>query len=333
MDKSIDVYGIGNAIMDLQLQVSEEDFARLSLTKGGMSLVAVEEQEKLINEFHGLDINQASGGSAANTIIALAQLGSSVAYGCCIGKDDYGLYYQNEMKELNVTCDTEPLDGSVTGTCVVLVTPDAERTMNTSLGASANFSSSYVDEDKIRSAKWLYVEGYLFSSELGQEAVSTAIEYAKKHNTKIAVTFSDAFIVEVFRDALEKAVESADLVFANITEAKAYVGGEGAEEILAKFKKVAPSGAMTMSDEGAWVWDASGEYFQEPFKVLAKDETGAGDMFAGAFLHSLVHTDSLQESSRLACFLASKVVSQLGPRLNCDVAMLLEEKEFLPLSV
>ncbi len=323
MSRNFDVYGVGNAIMDLQLQIADEAIAVLGLEKAGMKLVDVAEQKAIIEYFHGQQINQTSGGSAANTMIAIAQLGGQVGYGCRVGDDSFGEAYLAEMAELRVQISSRPVEGSPTGTCVILITPDAERTMNTHLGASASLDEGDVDEAAIKNAQWVYIEGYLFSSESGQRVTRKVVELAKRHSTKIAVTFSDGFIVDFFGESLRHVVSNADLVFANLNEARRFTGlvdsQVPAEKVFEVFKSSAPTAVMTMSEHGALVSDQAGVYKITPVKTQAVDDTGAGDMFAGAFLYGVTHGLSSAESGKLGCLLASRVVSQLGARLAGDL--------------
>ncbi|MCB0323795.1 MAG: adenosine kinase [Bdellovibrionales bacterium] len=330
LNPKFDVYGIGNAIMDLQLKVAEDDLERFELEKGAMRLVDVDQQQRLIEYFHGQALNQASGGSAANTMIALSQLGGRAAYGCLVGDDAFGKFYFSEMRDLAVELHTKPVQGKVTGTCVILVTPDAERTMNTHLGASADLSASDVSEELISQSKWLYVEGYLFTSEGGQGAVRRAVSLAKKHNVRVAVTFSDGFIVDVFGEPLRETVRQADLVFANLNEAQRYTGITDENKAFLALCDEAANVVMTMSERGARVrYDGQTEFI-EATPVQAEDDTGAGDMFAGGFLYGVTHGLDGRQAGSLACFLAGKVVSQMGPRLQCDVRKLVEGQSFLP---
>lgn len=322
MSKKFDVYGIGNALVDVQFQVTEQALQDLSLDKGGMKLVDTAEQNTVLEYCDSVSPHRASGGSAANSMIAIAQLGGNVAYGCLVGDDELGHFYFDEMQSLGVSLQTPPLSGEQTGTCVILITPDAERTMNTNLGASGVFQVEHVTEDALRQAEWLYIEGYLFSTEGGRAAVQQAIDLAKKHDVKISLTFSDRFIVEVFGDSLRAAVADCDLVFANEQEASAYVGKEKAEDIFPLFQDSAPNVVMTRSEKGVW-GDFGGTSFQvDAFPIQAVDATGAGDMFAGAFLYAITHNYTAEDAARLACFLSSKVVSHLGPRLQGDVKAL-----------
>ena len=212
-----------------------------------MKLVSLKEQEQLLSQLKSHKINKASGGSAANTVIAIAALGAKTAYNCMVGDDDLGSFYIDELKALGVEAATLKNKNFPTATCAVMITPDAERTMNTFLGASAHLDQEHVSEELISKAKWLYVEGYLFSSETGQRVVEKAIGFAKKHNTKIAVTLSDGFIVEFFGVPLRKALKDAELVFANLNEASKYTGLTEVKEVFAKFAQDFPLAVMKNS--------------------------------------------------------------------------------------
>lgn len=326
--KELDILALGNAIVDLQLQISEEEFALLSLEKGGMKLVETVEQEVLLEKLSGHSINQASGGSAANTVIAVSQLGAKAGYNCVVGADSLGKFYVNEMQKLGVKVQANQVRAP-TGTSVILITPDAERTMNTHLGASAYLDEEFVNEELIAQANWLYIEGYLFSSESGQRAVKKSLELAKKHDLKIAVTLSDGFIVEFFSEPLKEVLKQAELVFANFNEASKYTGLSDTLEVFKAYSKQFPISVMTMSAKGAMVCYRGKELFIAPYPTKAIDDTGAGDIFAAAFLYGLISNLEIEETGKLACYLASKVVSQLGPRLKIDLKEVLKKKEYL----
>jgi sugar/nucleoside kinase (ribokinase family) len=323
-NREYDIYGLGNAIMDLQLNAADEDLAELGLTKGSVRLTDTAEQGNIIDFLHARKIHQASGGSAANTVITLTQLGGKAAFGCLLGDDVFGRSYRNEMQKIGVTLNADLSPGKATGTCVVLITPDAERTMNTHLGVSAEFGPEHVSEEKIKQSSWVYIEGYLLSSPAGQEAARKAAALAKKHGVRVALTFSDTFIVEEFGSILRELAQSADLVFANLSEAQKYTGEEGESEAFAKLCKAVPNAAMTAGDKGARIRYDGLSHQIAAIKTNAVDATGAGDTFAGAFLYGITHGMTGSKSGELACLLASKVVSQLGPRLLCDVKQLVE---------
>ena len=318
MARDFNVYGLGNALLDLQLHAEEEDLRALELEKGAMILVDPERRRRILDRFRGEQPHRASGGSAANTMIAISQLGGKAAFSFLIGDDAHGRHYREEMEELGIRVHTNPARDRPTGTCVVLITPDAERTMTTTLGVSSDFGPENVGEDLIRGSEWVYIEGYLFSTESGRRAVERAIELAREHDTKVAVTFSDTFIVDGFGDALRGAVARADLIFTNHIEARAYTCKEDEDEVFASIRKVAPRVIMTMHERGARADFHGDEYFFDPFRVDAVDETGAGDMFAGGMLYGMTNDLSIVEAGRLASFLASRVVAQLGPRLTAD---------------
>ena len=328
MSREFNVYGIGNAIVDMQLKISEEKFQELGLEKAGMRLVSEDEQESLLSKFKELEINQASGGSAANSMIALSQLGGKAAYGCLIANDDFGSFYATEMKDLGITLYTTPPaspDDGKTGSSVILITPDAERTMNTFLGVSADFGPEHVSSRLVKNADWLFVEGYLFSSPRGQEAVKTAISYASKNGTRVAVVLSDTFIVDNFSEPLKDALKYTDLVMANFQEAAHLTSETKEEEILNSLSKFAPNYVMTKGDEGARVLYDGEKISVDASKVKAVDETGAGDMFAGTFLYGISNGLSAEASAKLACALSAKIVSKIGPRLGDNYKELILE--------
>jgi len=312
----LDAYGIGNAIVDLQAKVEEEVITRLGLEKGSMQLVDTDRQAKLVGAISGTKIYQSSGGAAANSMIAIAQLGGQVAYGCIVGDDERGDFYLEEMRELGITIKNKPIAGLPTGTSLVLVTPDGERTMNTHLGATSGFSSEHVNTDLLSGAKWLFIEGYLFASESGQKAITTAIETDKKNGVKIVVTLGDTFVPEVFSGPVNQAIASADLLIANAGEIKALTKEDNEAKAFQALKEHCRNSVMTLSERGAWIhWD--GEELEVPASpTTVVDATGAGDMFAGAFLYAITKNKTPLEAAKLGCLMASKVVGQLGARLN-----------------
>ncbi|NDC38555.1 MAG: adenosine kinase, partial [Proteobacteria bacterium] len=262
--KLYDVVGLGNSLVDILLDVSDAEFASLALEKGTMRLVSAEEQQVLLDVLNNRSPSLVSGGSVANSIIALAQLGGKGALCSSIGDDRYGLFYLGECESLSVDLVNPPLVGAMTGTSVVLVTPDSERTMRTCLAASQSISPQVVPDETVALAEWLFVEGYIFSnSEGGQAAIQKAIAAAKNHNTKIALTCSEAWVVETFGKALLPAVAQADLVFCNETEALALSGASTLEAAFESLSARIPNVVVTAGARGAWVrWQ--GESFHIP---------------------------------------------------------------------
>src|SRR5262249_49152126 len=170
-----------------------------------------------------------SGGSVANSVIACSQLGGRGAFIGCVGDDRYGLHYATEFEELDIDFANLPLVGETTGTCVSIITPDAERTMRTCLAVSSHLAARHVTPEKIAASEWLFVEGYVFANpSTGQHAIRAAIRAAKAHGTKIALTCSDAFVPQVFAEPFHEALKQSDLLFCNATEAMAVAGGAAA---------------------------------------------------------------------------------------------------------
>lgn len=315
--KEYKLCGLGNAIVDILVEVSDADFHHLGFERGTTRLVELAEQKDLLERFHGKQPRLVSGGSVANSVIAFSQLGGDAAFMGCVGDDRYGLFYASEFEELEIEIGNPVIVGEATGTCVVLVTPDAERTMRTCLAVSSQLSAAHVDAERVKNAEWLFIEGYVFANPAtGQTAIREAIRVAKANRTRVAITCSDAFIVHVFGDALREALAQADLFFANEAEACALTGAKTAEEAFARLKGKVPSVVVTDGPRGAFIRHEGVETLVEAFPCHPKDLTGAGDMFAGAYLYGLTHGYAPAEAARGGNFLAMKVISQIGARLH-----------------
>lgn len=314
--KDLQLCGLGNALVDVEFQLSDADFDALNLQRGTMTLVDAAAQRAYIDGLAHHTPHRSSGGSAANTIIAFGQFGGRGAYKAVLGHDEMGLFYAREFTDLGIHLEADLLPHTHTGTCLVLITPDAERTMLTALGVNSTFSAEHVIEATIARSEWLYIEGYKFSEPSGQSAISEAIGYAKKHGTKIAVSFSDTFIINFFRDGLESALAHADLIFCNEMEGCAYTGAEDSAAAFEKLSAQFTNVCFTKGSKGSLVqWN--GEVHEIPsFPVTPIDSTGAGDMYAAGFLYGITHGHSADKAGRLASYAASKVVSQFGARLK-----------------
>ncbi len=322
MEKDIQLCGLGNALVDIQLQVHDDDLAGLGVNKGEMELVESGKQSEIIKRFSFQTSFKCSGGSAANTIISFSEFGGKASYMTLLGNDNYGEFYFREFMDLGIILKADKIDNCPTGTCLILITPDAERTMLTSLGASAEFDVNHIDEDIIRRSKWLYIEGYKFSRQSSTEAVNAAIGLAKKHNTKIAVTFSDIFIIEAFRNNLNNAAENADLIFCNDAEAIAFTGRMNVEAAFDNLSEICPNVVVTLGERGSKVKWGDDKLDIPPYPAKAIDTTGAGDMFAGAFMYEIIADGSPVKAGHLASYASSKIVSQMGARLNTNYAEL-----------
>jgi sugar/nucleoside kinase (ribokinase family) len=324
--KEFHLCGLGNAIVDIFVEVSDEDFAGLGFERSTMRLVEADEQKRLLERFKEREASLVSGGSVANAVIGLSQLGGKAAFIGCVGDDRYGLFYESEFQELGIAFWPPPLVGQTTGTCICLITPDAERTMRTCLAVASHLSVRHVDEEQIKNSEWLFVEGYLFATpDNGHGAIREAIRLAKKHNIKVAVTCSEAFIPQMFGEAFREALGQTDLLFCNNREARAVTETETAEAAFAKLRDVVPSCVVTNGPHGAYVRHGSIETHVPAFPCQPKDLTGAGDMFAGSFLYGLTHGVPADQAARAACFLAMKVITQIGARLHHGTKQYWEE--------
>ncbi|MBS1538384.1 MAG: adenosine kinase [Bacteroidetes bacterium] len=314
--KNLHLCGLGNALVDIEFQLSDAEFSELNLQRGTMTLLDSSEQNSLIQTMQHHTPHRSSGGSAANTIIAFGQFGGKAGYKAVLGDDDMGRFYAGEFTDLGIHLDAELVPNSHTGKCLVLITPDAERTMLTALGVNGNFSTEHIVESTIARSEWLYIEGYKFTENSGRAAINESIIIAKKHGTKIAVSFSDTFIVNFFREGLEEALTHADLIFCNESEAGTYTGLDDTNEIFDVLAKQFANVCFTMGKKGSRIkWDE--EVFDIPsYPTTPIDTTGAGDMYAAGFLYGITHGYSPEKSGQLASYAASRIVSQFGARLK-----------------
>lgn len=317
--------GLGNALVDLFASVTDADFATLGFERGTMRLVEADEQKAILTQFAGNEPQLVSGGSVANSTIAFAQLGGKAAFIGIVGDDRYGLHYQNEFAQLGIALGNPILVGQTTGTCISVITPDAERTMRTCLAVNATLSGKHVKRDAqlIAESEWLFIEGYLFANpETGQEAIREAVKIARESGTKIAVTCSEAFIVHVFGQALDETLQHADMFFCNATEAVAAANARDSQEAFQHLKDRVPNVCVTDGPAGAYLRWQGKEYHVPAFPCTPIDLTGAGDMFAGSLLYGLTHGYDPAIAGRAANMMAKAVITQVGARLHQGVGEL-----------
>lgn len=313
------MYGIGNALVDLEFKVSEKFIAEHEVEKGLMTLVDEEKQSTLINAINHNDTVRKSGGSAANTVIAVSQFGGKAFYSCKVASDEFGDFYLNDLKEagLDTNLDQNEREEGITGKCLVMITEDADRTMNTFLGITTNLSVNDVDEAAIKDAEYVYLEGYLVTSPTALDAMKLTKKIAEENGVKTSITLSDPSIVGFFKEQFQDVIgASVDLLFCNEEEAKAFTGKEDILEAREALKKDAKRFVITQGSNGAIIFDGDTFVDIEPYQTTAVDTNGAGDMFAGAFLYGLTHGLGYAGAGKLASLASSKVVSQYGPRLK-----------------
>ncbi len=317
--KKYNVYGIGNALVDIEFEVEEAFFNANEIEKGVMTLVDEERQSKLVKAIDGERIKKQGGGSAANTMIGLCEFGGSGFYSCKVANDNYGKFYMNDLTKagLETNLDQDKLEDGITGKCLVMITPDADRTMNTFLGITATLDSSAIDEEAIKNADYVYIEGYLITSDSGKEAMKQTKALAEKHGVKTSITLSDPAIVNFFKPGFEEVIgDGVDLLFCNEDEAMQYTGTDNLLEAREKLKFIAKRFAITLGKNGAMIFDGDTFIDIESYKVDAIDSNGAGDMFAGAFLYGITNGHSYADAGKIASLAASKIVSKFGPRLE-----------------
>jgi len=329
MTKIYDVYAIGNALVDMEYEVHDEFFKKHCIDKGLMTLVDEERQNTLLDALGTAPKKQQCGGSAANTAIATAQFGAVTFYSCKVAKDPIGNFYFQDLQDNGVDSNLQHQDREegITGKCLVLITPDAERTMNTFLGITSSIGKSQVDPEAIRSSKYMYMEGYLVASHTGREAAVHARRIAEAAGVKTALTFSDVNMVKFFKEGLQEMIgEGVDLLFCNESEACAFTDSGSLSIAKEALKRIAKTFVITLGEKGAVLFDGKAFIDIEPFAVKAIDTNGAGDMYAGAFLYAITNGHDFKSAGRLASMAASQVVSQFGPRLKTEVALEIKKK-------
>jgi sugar/nucleoside kinase (ribokinase family) len=329
MAKKFDVYGLGNALVDMEFEITADFLQKANIEKGLMTLVDEDRQNEIINSFHGIQHSRACGGSAANTMIAISQFGGKSFYSCKVASDETGDFYFKDLMENGVETNlsSSKLELGITGKCIVMVTPDADRTMNTFLGITSNFSTKELIEDHLKNSEWVYIEGYLVASPTGKEAAIKARKIAESNNVKTALTFSDVNMVNFFGAGLSEMLgDGIDLLFCNEAEAYAYTKKTNIEEASIELKKIAKTFAVTLGARGAYIFDGKKEIHVVTMPVEAVDTNGAGDLFAGAFLYAINNGLSYAEAGKLGCMSSSILVTQFGARLKLEQTQSIKNK-------
>lgn len=330
--KTIDVIGIGNALVDQEFEVSDAFLQQHRLEKGMMALIEEDDQNKLITELSKLGElkKQCGGGSAANSLVAFAQFGGKAFYCCKVADDEAGKFYRQDLEQVGIRTNLERQQNpGTTGRCLVMVTPDAERTMRTHLGITADLSTDELDEEAIAAASYLYIEGYLITSQIAREAIKRAKQVARDNGTKLVMTCSDPAMVKYFQDGIEEILDGGvDLMFCNREEAELLTGESDAEAAAKALLKHADTVAITLGKEGALVIDQRQQVYIPGVPVKAIDTNGAGDMFAGAMLYGLTQGMSLADAGRLASHAAAELVTEFGARLSKERQQQLMQRLF-----
>jgi sugar/nucleoside kinase (ribokinase family) len=321
--KKYNVYGVGNALVDIVTEVDNDFFIQNEVEKGVMTLVDEKRQLHLMKAIDMKKSKMSCGGSAGNTVIAVNQFGGKSFYSCLVAKDELGDFFLKDLMrngvETNLKYEDTPEGHS--GRCLVMTTPDADRTMNTFLGVSSFLAPQHLDEVAIKNSDFIYLEGYLVASPKGLETMKEAKRIAEKNNVGVSLTLSDPNMVKYFSKPFEEIIgASVDLLFCNEDEAMMITSTNNLSEAREKLKHLSRRFAITLGANGALIFDGDTFINIEPYPVRAVDTNGAGDMFAGSFLYAITHNHSYAEAGKLASLASSRVVAQWGPRLEPDQA-------------
>ena len=323
-----DVIAIGNAIVDVIAPCSDELIDELQLNRGGMTLVDTQRARELYDAMG--PARETSGGSAANTLAGLAALGAQCAFIGQVADDQFGSVFSHDIHSVGIDFDVPAREGEPpTAQCLIFVTPDGQRTMNTFLGASQFLPAEALDEEAVGGASILYLEGYLWDPEEPRAAMRRAIEAARAAGRKVAFTLSEVFVIDRHGDDFRALIDDGliDILFANHLELAALTGLPDFHDGIAALKAKVPTLVVTRSAEGA-VACSDGEYAEVPAEPIDQvvDTTGAGDQFAAGFLFGHVRGEPLETCLRRGAICAAEVISHYGPRCEADLPALMAEK-------
>ncbi|OUX44989.1 hypothetical protein CBE37_00520 [bacterium TMED277] len=320
-EKKYHVSAIGNAMLDVVCEVSDDFLAKEDILKGNMQLISQERSMYLLNLID--PIKKTAGGSAANTVSTLSKLGLRTSYIGKVANDKEGSLFHQDLISQNVNYKTKTLSSETpltTGKCIVMVTSDKERTMNTYLGATELLDKEDIDTEIIQQSEWLYLEGYRFDGKESIEAFYKAIDIAKKYNTKIALSLSDSFCVDRHRSEFLNLIKRfTDILFCNKDELKSLYQVNEIRKAFSKCKNDVPITACTADEKGVYVINHSQEKIVPTERVNVIDSTGAGDSFAAGFLYGIVNNKDLHECSIYGNKIASEVLKVYGPRIEINL--------------
>lgn len=315
-----DVYGLGNALVDMEYRVDDGFLVRHGIAKGHMTLVEEARLEQLVAELEEYHPERMSGGSAANTIIAIQGFGGRAFYSCRLAADPTGDYFLNDLRDAGVRTNDNaaaPAVAGKSGRCLVLVTPDAERSMNTFLGISTRLATTDIDEAALARARYFYAEGYLSSSPDSMAAAIACRELAESSGVKTALSLSDPSMVEIFRDNLGTMLgNGVDHLFCNEEEALQWARTDRLDIALTELKDIGRALNVTLGARGSMVVGAHGQQLVPGYPVTAVDSNGAGDIYAGACLYGWCAGMAPAQAAAFGNFAAARLVQTYGARLR-----------------
>jgi len=319
LTKKYQIYGIGAALVDTEVVVTDVFLSTHKIDKGLMTLVDEEKQFHLLSALssHSFHVKRSCGGSACNSIVAASCFGSKTFYSGKVADDDDGKFFVEDLQATGVDFHNTEARSGITGKCLVMVTDDAERTMNTFLGANLDLTSNEVDESALIDSDWLYLEGYLVTDDTRTDVAVKAMECAKANQVKTSLSLSDPFVVQVFEDNLHKVIgDGVDLLFCNSDEARSFTKTHSTEAAAEQLKKYAKTFVITRGAGGSLSYDGKDLVQTPSVTANAVDTNGAGDMFAGAFLYAINAGHSYAWAAKFANEASARVVSQFGPRID-----------------
>ncbi len=329
--KKYQVVGIGNALVDVLTEVEDAFLVENNIEKGIMQLVDMEQAVALYSKVG--PSKEISGGSAANTIAGIAQLGGKTAYVGKVKNDQLGEIFAHDLRAQGAVYETPMASKDVdveTGRCLVLITPDGERSMNTYLGVTEHLSPADIDEAMMADTEWIYLEGYRFDGPESHEAFDKAIKACKNADGKVSITLSDPFCISRHREAFRDMIsDHVDLLFCNRAEMLSMYETEDFEAALAQAAKEIGIVACTDSANGAHILSGDQRWHAAAVPTDIKDATGAGDLFAGGFLWGLTHGYDLETCGRMGNIAASEVISHVGARPETDLKELFKQHNIL----
>ena len=326
--EKFDVYGVCNPLIDLLSHIPDSFLKKRGIEKNIMHLISLEEQQELLLALtvEKLTVEFAAGGSGANTMIGISQLGGRTAFSGKIGRDEHGKLYREKLEDLGVSARLAEGDGS-TGSSLVLVSDDGCRTMNTYLGMCQELQAPDIEPEVIEAAKYLYLTGYLWDTESQKKAVRTALDEAKRVGTRVALSLSDPFCVTRHKEDFKSLLQGyASMVFSNQEEAFTLLETDVTQEAVDTMSKWTETVVLTLGENGAIISHLGQTYYIDPYPIRVEDTTGAGDAFAAGFLFGMTHDFSPLESGRIAAALAGAVIEQTGPRFQGHAHSLIREK-------
>jgi sugar/nucleoside kinase (ribokinase family) len=314
MARQYHVTGIGSAIVDVLAATDDAFLLTHNVAKGVMTLIDEYRAEQLYGAFG--NTREVAGGSAANTMAGLASLGAKGNFAGKVKQDRLGSAFVSSMRELGLNYTTVPADsGPQTACCLIAVTPDGQRSMNTYLGAAREFAMTDLNEADIAGSDILYIEGYLWDAPTAKAASMKAIDIAKHSGTKVAFTLSDPFLMGRYRGEFLELLQHLDILFANEDEAKALFEVEDFDDVLQAFKPMNKIAAITRSEKGCVIARGAEVHVVDAAPVAKViDTTGAGDQFAAGFMYGLTHNRGLADCGRLGALAAAEVISHYGAR-------------------